>query len=133
MTATSSDDSERTLKIGKVILVGSNEETILARRLRAAGCDVVTVQDGATALERTRREFFSGAVLVARGSFINVTETIFNLRDINPSMEVIVVLERGGKNANRYVRQLLSHPIAGTKVLTRRELQERLQTQRLGG
>jgi len=71
--------------------------------------------------------------LVARGSFINVTETIFNLRDINPSMEVIIVLDRGGKNANRYVRQLLSHPIAGTKVLTRRELQERLQAQRVGG
>lgn len=118
--------AERMLNIGKVVLVGSDGETILERRLRAAGCDVVTVKDGKTAFERARREFFNGAVLVARGSLINVTETIFNLRDINPAMEIIVVVERGGKNANRYLKQLLSHPITGTKVLTRRELQARL-------
>ena len=132
MTATS-PDAERIPKLGKVILVGADDETILARHLRAAGCDVVTVQDGGTALERTRREFFNGAVLVALGSLINVTETIFNLRDINPSMEVIVVLDRGGQKRNRYFKQLLSHPIAGTKVLTRRELQQRLQAQKTGG
>src|SRR3989304_3573808 len=128
-----SSDAERIPNLGKVILVGSDDETILEKRLRAAGCEVVTVTDGKTAFERVHREPFDGAVLVSRGLLLNVTETIFNLRDINPSMEIIVVLARGGKNANRYVRQLLSHPIAGTKVLTRRELQERLQTQRLGG
>lgn len=126
MMATSPDAKE-TLNVGKVILVGSEDETVLEKRLRAAGCEVVTVKDGKTAFERARRESFDGAVLVSRGSLINVTETIFNLRDINPSMEIIVVLDRGGKKPNRYLRQLLNHPIAGMEVLTRHQLQDRLK------
>jgi DNA-binding NtrC family response regulator len=86
-----SSDAERIPNLGKVILVGSEDETILEKRLRAAGCEVVTVTDGKTAFERVHREPFDGAVLVSRGLLINVTETIFNLRDINPSMEIIVL------------------------------------------
>lgn len=121
-----SPDADRILEIGKVMLVGSEDEAVLERRLRAAGCDVVMVKDGETAFERARHEFFDGAVLVARGSVINLTETIFNLRDINPAMNIVVVLDRSGKIANRHLKQFLNHPIAGTKVLTRRQLQARL-------
>ena len=128
-----SSDAERIPNLGKVILVGSEDETILEKRLRAAGCEVVTVTDGRTAFERVHREPFDGAVLVSRGLLITVTETIFNLRDINPSMEIIVVLDRKSRYSNRFLTQLLSHPIPGTKVLTRRQLQERLQAQKVGG
>ncbi|MDP2601406.1 MAG: hypothetical protein Q8S00_02280 [Deltaproteobacteria bacterium] len=125
MMATSSD-RERMPNLGKVILVGSGDETVLERRLCAAGGEVVIVKDGGAAFERARRELFNRAVLVARDSLINVTETIFNLRDINPSMEIIVVLDRGSRYSNRFLKQLLSHPIAGTQVLTRRQLQAQL-------
>ena len=128
-----SSDAERIPNLGKVILVGSDDETILEKRLRAAGCEVVTVTDGKTAFERVHREPFDGAVLVSRGLLLNVTETIFNLRDINPSMEIIVVLDRDSRYSSRFLKQLLSHPIPGTKVLTRRQLQERLQAQKVGG
>jgi len=128
-----SSDAERIPKRGKIILVGSEDETILEKRLRAAGCEVVTVTDGRTAFERVHREPFDGAVLVSRGLLITVMETIFNLRDINPSMEIIVVLDRGSGYSSRFLKQLLSHPIPGTKVLTRRQLQERLQAQKVGG
>jgi len=126
-------DAERIPNLGKVILVGSEDETILEKRLRAAGGEVVTVKDGRTAFERAHRESFDGAVLVSRGLLINVTETIFNLRDINPSMEIIVVLDRGSGYSSRFLKQLLSHPIPGTRLLTRRQLQERLQAQKAGG
>jgi hypothetical protein len=132
MMATS-PDAKGIPKLGKVILVGPEDEAILENRLRAAGCEVVTVTDGRTAFERAHRESFDGAVLVSRGLLINVTETIFNLRDINPSMEIIVVLDRGSRYSSRFLKQLLSHPIPGTKVLTRRQLQERLQAQKVGG
>ncbi|MDZ4344372.1 MAG: hypothetical protein U1E51_18275 [Candidatus Binatia bacterium] len=118
--------AERIPKRGKIILVGSEDETTLERRLRAAGCEVVTVTDGRTAFERVHREPFDGAVLVSRGLLLNVTETIFNLRDINPSMEIIVVLDRGSRYSSRFLKQLLSHPIPGTQVLTRRQFQARL-------
>ena len=128
-----SSDAERIPHLGKVILVGSEDKTILEKRLRAAGCEVVTVTDGRTAFERVHHEPFDGAVLVSRGLLITVTETIFNLRDINPSMEIIVVLDRGSGYSSRFLKQLLSHPIPGTRLLTRRQLQERLQAQKAGG
>src|SRR3972149_10965334 len=126
-------DAERIPHLGKVILVGAEDETILEKRLRAAGCEVVTVTDGRTAFERVHHEPFAGAVLVSRGLLITVTETIFNLRDINPSMEIIVVLDRGSEYSSRFLKQLLSHPIPKTRLLTRRQLQERLQAQKVGG
>src|SRR3989337_221972 len=98
-------DAERIPNLGKVILVGSEDETILEKRLRAAGCEVVTVTDGRTAFERVHHEPFDGAVLVSRGLLITVTETIFNLRDINPSMEIIVVLDRGSRHSRRLIKQ----------------------------
>ena len=122
-------DAERIPNLGKVILVGSEDETILEKRLRAAGCEVVTVTDGRTAFERVHREPFDGAVLVSRGLLITVTETIFNLRDINPSMEIIVVLDRSAGYSSRFLKQLLSHPIPGTRLLTRRQLQAQLRRQ----
>jgi hypothetical protein len=122
-------DAKRIPNLGKVILVGSEDETILEKRLRAAGCEVVTVTDGRTAFERVHREPFDGAVLVSRGLLITVTETIFNLRDINPSMEIIVVLDRGSGYSSRFLKQLISHPIPGTKVLTRRQFQAQLRRQ----
>jgi PleD family two-component response regulator len=122
-------DAERIPKRGKIILVGSEDETILEKRLRAAGCEVVTVTNGKTAFERVHRESFDGAVLVSRGLLITVTETIFNLRDINPSMEIIVVLDRGSRYSSRFLKQLLSYPIPGTQVLTRRQFQAQLHRQ----
>lgn len=122
-----SPDAERIPKLGKVILVGSDDEAILERRLRAAGCEVVTVADGRTAFERVHREPFDGAVLLSRGLLINVVETVFNLRDINPSMEILVVLDRSSGYSSRFLKQLLSHPIAGTQLLTRRQLQAQLR------
>src|SRR3989304_1196070 len=128
-----SSDAERIPNLGKVILVGSDDETILEKRLRAAGCEVVTVTDGRTAFERVHREPFDGAVLVSRGLLLNVTETIFNLRDITPSMEIIVDLDRGSRYSSRFLKQLLTYPIPGTRVRTGRQLQERLQAQKVGG
>ena len=108
------------------MLVGSDPKQILERRFQAVGCQVVTVRDHEAAFDHVRHEAFDTAVLVSRGSLINVTETIFNLRDLNGSMEIIVVVERLGKQINRFLRQLLEHPIEGTRIVTRRQLQRQL-------
>jgi hypothetical protein len=111
---------------GKIMLVGSDDKHILERRFQAAGCHVVTVNDNVAAFDQARREAFDKTVLVSRGSLINVTETVFNLRDLNDSMEIIIVVERLGKQTNRFLRQLLEHPIEGTQIVTRRQLQKQL-------
>jgi hypothetical protein len=112
-------------KHGKIMLVGLDDNRILEKRFLAAGCSVVAARDYEAAVNYARHEIFRTTVLVSRGSLINVAETVFNLRDLNPSMEIIVLVDRLGKQTNRFLRQLLEHPIEGTQILTRRQLQKR--------
>jgi hypothetical protein len=110
----------------RIMLVGADEKKLLERRLQAAGCQVIIANDRQEALDYARHEAFQAAVLVSKGSLINVAETIFNLRDLNGSMEIIVIVDRLDKPTNRFLRQLIEHPISGTQILTRRQLQRRL-------
>ena len=108
------------------MLVGCDNKQILERRFQAAGTHVVKVTDNEAAFHHARHEAFDTTVLVSRGSLINVAETVFNLRDLNRSMEIIILVDRLGKQTNRFLRQLLEHPIEGTQILTRRQLQRQL-------
>ena len=110
----------------KVLLVGNDQKNLLEKRLRTAGWEVARANDHESALHHTRRDYFNMIVLVSAGSLINVTETIFNLRDVNESIEIIVVIDRALKPSNRFLRQLLQYPIEGTRIVTRRQLQQQL-------
>ena len=109
------------------MVVGSDHRQILEKRFKAAGCQVVKANDDKTAIDHARHETLNTAVLISSGSLINLTETIFNLRDLNRTMEIIVLVDRLGNHPNRFLRQLLEHPIEGTRIFTRRQLQKRLQ------
>ena len=113
-------------KHGKIMLVGFDNNRILEKRFLAAGCLVVATTDSEAAIQYARHEIFRTTVLISRGSLINVAETVFNLRDLNPAMEILVLVDRLGKQTNRFLRQLLEHPIKGMQILTRRQLQKRL-------
>src|SRR5688500_15689808 len=110
----------------KIMLVGIDNKQIVERRLLAAGFQVIKVTDEETALNQARHEVFDKAVMVSTGSLINIAEMIFNLRDLNRSMEVIVLVDPQGKHTNRLLRQLLQHPIEGMQIMTRRQLQKEL-------
>jgi len=92
------------------------------------GYDVLTVRDGMAAIDHARREPWDAAVLVSTGSLVNVADTAFNLRDLNRSIEIIILVNRLGPRSNRFLRPLLEHPIERTRVLTRRQLQRELTT-----
>jgi hypothetical protein len=110
----------------KVMLVGVDNNRILEKRLQAAGCQVIKVSDEEAALDYVRHEVFDKAVMVSTGSLIDTAEMIFSLRDLNRSMEIIILVDRAGRHTNRLLRQLLLHPIAGTHIMTRRQLQKAL-------
>jgi hypothetical protein len=110
----------------KILLVGPDDKQILEKRFLAAGCPVVAIRDNEAAINYARHETFSTTLLVSSGSLINVAETVFNLRDLNRTMEIIVLVDRVGKQSSRILRQLLEHPIEGTQILTRRQLRKRL-------
>ena len=111
---------------GKLMLVGPDRDRILEKRFHAANWRVVTIADPQAAIESRHHESFDIAVVIARGSLINVAETIFNLRDINRKMEIILVVERVGVHASQLLRQLTEHPLARTRILTRRQLQKQI-------
>ena len=113
-------------KPGKMMLVGLDQSRILERRFKAAGYQVLTVADSLTAIEHARREPLDTAVLVSTGSLVNVADTAFNLRDLNRSVEIIILVNRLGPRSGRFLRPLLEHPIERTRVLTRRQLQREL-------
>lgn len=116
------------MRTEKVMVVGRDDKRIVERRFRAAGYDVVSAATGETALALARHQAHDQAVVLSQGSLINVTETVFNLRDLCPSMKVIVLLQRGNRTSNRFLRQLIDHPIEGSEIMTRRELQKQLHT-----
>jgi len=112
--------------IQRIMLVGPDRNQILRKRFQAVGWEVVAVNDSRNAIEHARHESFDTTVVLSRGSPINVAETIFNLRDLNRSMEIILLVDRPAKHPSRFLRQLIEHPIGGTRILTRRQLQKQL-------
>jgi len=113
-------------KVGKIMLVGVDVNQILEKRFTAAGCQVVKVADNQAAIDHARHEPLDATVLMSSGSLTDVVETIFNLRDLNRFMEILVLVDRRGPHSSRFLRQLLEHPIEGTRILTRRQLQKEL-------
>jgi hypothetical protein len=113
-------------KTGKILLVGLDYNQLIEKRFATAGYEVVAVSDGGAAMERAREEALTGAVVVSSGSLINMAETIINLRDVNGSIEIMLIVDRLGQRVGRFLRQLIEHPIEGTRILTRRQLQKQL-------
>ena len=57
-------------------------------------CDswlMIWAYDAKTAIAKARRERFDLAVLISTGQEMDITETLFNLRDIRQSMPIAVV------------------------------------------
>lgn len=111
---------------GKLLLVGQDHDQVLERRFRAASWHVVAMADCQSAVDQARHQPFDVAVVIARGSLISTAEVIFNLRDINRRMEIILVVERVGVHASQPLRQLTEHPLVRTRILTRRQLQKQI-------
>ena len=112
---------------GKIMLIGVDRNHVLERRFQAAGFQVLCAGNRATALDIARHQVLDGALMLSQHSLLNVAETIFNLRDLCPAAKIIVLLQHGAKTSKRFLRQLRDHQIAGSEVMTRRELQKRLR------
>src|SRR3990167_8273177 len=113
-------------RLGKIMLVCSDSCDEVEKCLLSAGCWVVKVRDGETAVSQAQREIFDAAVLVSTGKTMDLAETVFNLRDINGSMQIIIVADQDDINQSPIVKEIVARMTPNTQALTIVELENQL-------
>jgi hypothetical protein len=108
--------TERT-ELVKALLVSANPCNDVQECLLAAGSRITTARDGQDAIKRAERAVFDMAVLVSTGKVMDVVETYFNLRDINPWMEIIILTDKNAKERDP-VSDLIACAFPNTHSLT---------------
>ena len=111
----------------KIMLIGMDRNNVQERRFRSAGYQVVCAANRQSALDWVRREEVESVVILSKGPSLSVAETILSLKDLCPLLKIFIVLRQGTQQTDRFVRQLMKHPIEGSEIITRRELQKRLR------
>ena len=89
--------------------------------ISGAAATVIRVRTGASAVHKIRTEFFDVTVLVSTGKEMDLAETVFNLRDIKHSMEIIIVADCS--DASGSVIGNIAKRVPNTIVVNRQALQ----------
>jgi DNA-binding response OmpR family regulator len=75
----------------KALLVCSSNCGAVRECLAHGGCEITEARDGKSAVAKARRAIFDAAVIVSTGTEMDLAETVFNLRDVRSSMEIVIV------------------------------------------
>jgi DNA-binding response OmpR family regulator len=105
----------------KILLVGSRSSEHVEELFVRAGYYVVKVDDGIAAVECARHQSLRTAVLISTGRGMDLAETALTLRDVVPSLEIIILADR--KHAEETVQtDAVSRAIPKAKIFTQSEL-----------
>lgn len=113
-------------RFGKTLLVCSRRCAEVENKLADFGCRLKRVRDGTKALGRVRHEMFDTAILLSTGRQMDLVETILNLRDIRPSMPVIVLIDPAASEPSSSAQAIIARAIPEVPIFTLSELQARM-------
>lgn len=113
-------------RLGKTLLVCSRRCAELESQLAGFGCRLKKVRDGNKALGTIRHEAFDTAIILSTGTQMDLVETILNLRDIRPSMPVIVLIDPATSESTANAQTIIARAIPEVPIFTLSELQTHL-------
>ena len=115
-------------RFGKTLFVCSRRYVDLEDQLANSGCRLTRVRDGSKALGKIRNEPFDAAILLSTGQQMDLVETILNLRDIRPSMPVIVLIDPASSEPNRATQAVIARAIPDIPIFTLGQFRTHLQS-----
>jgi DNA-binding NtrC family response regulator len=113
-------------RFGKTLLVCSRRCAEVESQLANSGCRLTKVRDGNKALGTIRHKSFDTAILLSTGEQMDLVETILNLRDIKPSMPVIVLLDPTSSDLNAATQAIIAGAIPDVPIFTLSEFRSHL-------
>jgi hypothetical protein len=117
-------------RLGKTLLVCSRRCPEVENQLADFGCRLKKVRDGNKALGTVRHEAFDTVILLSTGTQMDLVETILNLRDIRPSMPVIVLVDPPSSGLSENAQAVIARALPEIPILTLRQFQMHLNAAR---
>jgi hypothetical protein len=109
-------------QLKKILLVCSEPSNEVEEYLLSAGCWITKTKSGRAAVLQAKRENFGAIVLVSTGKDMDLAETAFNLRDVNPSVQIIIMVDQEAPEDSGIPGRSIADVIPDTKALTVDEL-----------
>jgi hypothetical protein len=106
----------------KILLVGSDACTDVEEQFVRADCHVVKTNGGAAAVACAKHNSFRAAVLMSTGREMDLAETALNLRDIQPALEIIILVDRTPEKEMAAQADAVLRAIPKSRMLTKPEL-----------
>ncbi len=112
--------------LGKTLLVCTRRRADVENQLVSFGCRLTKVRGGDEALRTIRHERFDTTILLSTGGQMDLVETILNLRDIRPSMPVIVLIDPASSEPNDTAQAIIARAIPEVPIFSLSEFHKHL-------
>jgi len=108
----------------KIMVIGSEIPQSLNAIFQSATSRVTNVSSGKMAVSRAQHDTFDAAILISTGDEMDLAETVFNLRDISVSMELIIVSNLTNAINSAVIKATLAGLVSNATVMTMQELKK---------
>ena len=116
------------MDLQKIMVIGREIPQQLRVAFRKAVLTVIHIADGKTALLLAQREKFDAAILLSTGEEMDLAETVFNLRDIDKSIELLIVYDQAGARNSAVPTTMLASSVPNAATLSTSELTRHLKS-----